>query len=87
MKEPERREALEGLYKALKEKNLPGVKLELDSNPVVYTEHTCTRVRARCYVIDRVSPHGHVLETASLGVNRQGLAVRVIQVMTGLLSL
>jgi hypothetical protein len=87
MKEPERQEALEGLYKALKEKSVPGVKLELDSNPVVYTENTCTRVRARCYFIKRISLHGHVLETASLGTNHQALAVKIIQAMSGMLSL
>jgi hypothetical protein len=82
MREPERQEALEGLYKALKEASIPGVRLELDSGPVVYAHNTCTRVRGDVFFIRKILPNGTVLETASLGTRHRDIAVSVIRVMS-----
>jgi hypothetical protein len=77
-----RQEALERLYKALKEKNVPGSRLELDSSPVVYTHNTCTRVRENCFFIKKTLPGGHVLEAASIGTAHQDIAVSLIHSMS-----
>lgn len=87
-------EHLVRLHSALAERHVPGLKLEpawsggsVSGDPVVYTAGTCTRVHGGCFLIHRVSGHGQVLETVSLGVGRQGTAVAIIAVMAGALTL
>ncbi|MBE3002039.1 hypothetical protein IDM40_25560 [Nocardiopsis sp. HNM0947] len=82
-------EHLARLHTALAERRVPGLKLELGptGNPAVYTAGTCTRVQAGCFLIHRMSPHGQVLETVSLGVGRQATAIALIALMSGALTL
>jgi hypothetical protein len=78
----DRQEALEGLYKALKEAHIPGAMLELDTSPVVYTHNTCTRIRGNVFFIRKTLPNGVVLETASVGTSHEDVAVSLIRAMS-----
>ncbi|MBB6118372.1 hypothetical protein [Nocardiopsis algeriensis] len=75
-------EVLQGLYMALKALRVPGTSFERTSDPVVYTENTCTRVREKCFFIKRTLPNGYVTETAFLGVEHKDIAASLVREMT-----
>ena len=76
-------QALTGLYRALEKNRVPGASFNRsETDPAVYTQDTCTRVREGMFFIKRVSPYGAVLETASISVDRVTMAAAMVHAMT-----